>query len=204
MVSTRYRGHRGSSRRRQGFTREPDRRHQARQRKQVGYSARIGVAAGISMNWRFSGRGTMAEHEVVTSDAEIEAALERAKVHDGDPVAPVSRAHPGAQPADRAAQQRRRLALPIEDVQGLGRATHEQIQITNCSAEEPAQLPGPRCRLVRSRPDRGVYGNRRWMAQLARWAAGPGQRPSAGSQGQRRQGWKAAENCSRERMSTTL
>ena len=29
----------------------------------------------------------MAEHEVITTDAEIEAALKRAKLHDGEPLA---------------------------------------------------------------------------------------------------------------------
>ena len=78
----------------------------------------------------------MAEHEVVTSDAEIEAALERAKVHDGDPVAQSVEHIPGLSLLIVRLSNGRRLALPIEDVQGLGRATHEQI--TNCSAEEPA------------------------------------------------------------------
>jgi hypothetical protein len=32
----------------------------------------------------------MAEHEVITTNAEIEAALERAKLHDGEPRAPSS------------------------------------------------------------------------------------------------------------------
>ena len=70
----------------------------------------------------------MAEHEVVTSDAEIEAALERAKVHDGDPVAQSVEHIPGLSLLIVRLSNGRRLALPIEDVQGLGRATHEQIQ----------------------------------------------------------------------------
>ncbi len=43
----------------------------------------------------FFGRGILAEHGAVTTDAEIEAALERAKLHDGDPLAQTVEHIPG-------------------------------------------------------------------------------------------------------------
>jgi hypothetical protein len=59
--------------------------------------------------------------------------------------------------------------LPIEDVQGLGQATHEQIQ--------NYELPGGGTGIRFPELDvdlyvpaliEGVYGNRRWMAQLGK------------------------------------
>ena len=39
------------------------------------------------MNWSLFGRSIMAKHKVVTTDAEIEAALERSKALDLEPLA---------------------------------------------------------------------------------------------------------------------
>jgi hypothetical protein len=111
----------------------------------------------------------MAEHEVVTTDAEIEAALERAKARAGEPLAQRVEHIPDLNLLIVELSNRRRLVLPIEDLQGFGNATHEQIKNhellghgTGISFPEldvdlyvPAQIEG-------------VYGNRRWMAQLGR------------------------------------
>jgi hypothetical protein len=111
----------------------------------------------------------MAEHEVVTSDAEIEAALERAKVHDGDPVAQSVEHIPGLSLLIVRLSNGRRLALPIEDVQGLGRATHEQIQNYELLGRGTGiSFPDLDVDLYVPALIEGVYGNRRWMAQLGK------------------------------------
>jgi hypothetical protein len=52
---------------------------------------------GLGFFEQIEGR-TIAKHEIVTTDAEIEEALERSKIHDRDPRAD-SPAHSGSQPA---------------------------------------------------------------------------------------------------------
>jgi hypothetical protein len=111
----------------------------------------------------------MAEHKVVTTDAEIEAALKRAKLHDGEPRAFSVEHIPALKLLIVGLSNGRRLVLPIEDVQGLDRATHEQIQ--------HYELPGGGTGIRFPELDvdlyvpaliEGVYGNRRWMAQLGK------------------------------------
>jgi hypothetical protein len=111
----------------------------------------------------------MDEHKVVVSDAAIEAALKRAKSQDKGP---------RAQTMEYVALHRlivvgldsgRRLALPVEDMQGLEKATPEQLtkfeilgQGTGISFPElDADFYVPALA-------EGVYGNRRWMAQLGK------------------------------------
>jgi hypothetical protein len=107
----------------------------------------------------------MAEHDVITTDAEIEAALKRAKLHDSDPRALVVEHIPGLNLLIVELSNERRLVLPIEDVQGLGNATHEQIQ-----NYELLGLSFPELDVDLYVPAliEGVYGNRRWMAQLGK------------------------------------
>jgi hypothetical protein len=111
----------------------------------------------------------MAEHKVVTTDAEIEAALEKAKAHENDPRAQTVEHIPDLNLLIVGLSNGRRLVLPIEDLQGLGKAAHKQLQ--------NYELPGRGTGI--SFPDldvdlyvpaliEGVYGNRRWMAQLGR------------------------------------
>jgi hypothetical protein len=111
----------------------------------------------------------MAEHEVVITDAEIEAALEQAKLHESDPRAQTVEHIPALKLLIVGLSNGRRLVFPIEDVQGLGNATHEQIQNYEllgrgtgiCFPELDVDLYVPA--LIE-----GVYGNRRWMAQLGK------------------------------------
>ena len=70
----------------------------------------------------------MANREVIRTDAEIEAALERAKTHGSDPRAQTIEYIPALKLLIVGLSNGRRLALPIEDLQGLGSATHKQIQ----------------------------------------------------------------------------
>jgi hypothetical protein len=111
----------------------------------------------------------MAEHKVVTTDAEIEAALERAKLHNSEPRALTVEHIADLNLLIVGLSNQRRLALPVEDVQGLGQATHEQLRNYKligrgtgiCFPELDVDLYVPA--LIE-----GVYGNRRWMAQLGK------------------------------------
>ncbi len=111
----------------------------------------------------------MAEHEVMTTDGEIEAALRRAKVHDSAP---------RAQTVEHVARlsllivgltNGRRLVLPIEDLQGLDRATHKQIQNYELLGHGTGiSFPEIDVDLYVPALIEGVYGNRRWMAELGK------------------------------------
>ena len=111
----------------------------------------------------------MTEHKVVTTDAEIEAALERAKLHDGDPVAQTVEHIPALNLLILGLSNQRRLVLPVEDVQGLGKATHAQIQNFELLGHGTGiHFPDLDVDLYVPALIEGVYGNRRWMAQLGK------------------------------------
>jgi len=111
----------------------------------------------------------MAEHEVIPTGAEIETALERAKPHDGAPRAQTVEHIPALKLLIVGLRNGRRLVLPIEDVQGLGNATHRQIQ--NCELlgrGTGISFPELDVDLYVPALIERVYGNRRWMAQLGK------------------------------------
>jgi hypothetical protein len=111
----------------------------------------------------------MAEHKVVTTDAEIETALERAKLHDGDPRAQTVEHIPALKLLIVGLSNGRRLILPIEDLQGLGSATHKQIQNYELLGRGTGiSFPDLDVDLYVPALIEGVYGNRRWMAQLGK------------------------------------
>jgi hypothetical protein len=111
----------------------------------------------------------MAEHRVVTTDAAIEAALQRAKPHDREPVARTVEHLPGLNLIIVGLSNGRRLALPIEDLQGLGNATHEQIRNYELlGLGTGIRFPDIDVDLYVPALIEGVYGNRRWMAQLGK------------------------------------
>ena len=111
----------------------------------------------------------MAEHQVLTTDAEIETALERAKALDGEPRALTVEHIPVLRLLIVGLSTGRRLVLPLEDLQGLEEATPEQLQNYEligrgtgiCFPDLDVDLYVPA--LIE-----GVYGNRRWMAQMGR------------------------------------
>ena len=70
----------------------------------------------------------MAEHKVMTTDAEIETALERARLREDEPMAESVEHIPDLNLLIVGLSNHRRLVLPLEDIQGLGEATHDQIQ----------------------------------------------------------------------------
>ena len=111
----------------------------------------------------------MAQHEVVTTDAEIEAALERAKLHDSEPLAQTVEHVPDLKLLIVGLSNGRRLVLPIEDLQGLGKATHQQIQNYELLGRGTGiSFPDLDVDLYVPALIEGVYGNRRWMAQLGK------------------------------------
>ncbi len=111
----------------------------------------------------------MAEHKVITTDAEIEAALERAKLHEDEPLATTVEHSQELNLLLVGLSNHRRLVLPIEDVQGLEKATHEQIQNYELLGRGTGiRFPDLDVDLYVPALMEGVYGNRRWMAQLGR------------------------------------
>jgi hypothetical protein len=111
----------------------------------------------------------MAEHRVVTTDTQIEAALERAKLHDSDPRAQSVELIPDLNLLIVGLTNGRRLVLPIEDLQGLGKATHKQIQNYELLGHGTGiSFPDLDVDLYVPALIEGVYGNRRWMAQLGK------------------------------------
>jgi hypothetical protein len=111
----------------------------------------------------------MAKHEVTTTDTEIVAALERAKIHDNDPIAQAVEHVPGLNVLVVQLSNGRRLVLPIEDLQGLGEATHQQIESYELIGRGTGiSFPDLDVDLYVPALIEGVYGNRRWMAQLGK------------------------------------
>jgi hypothetical protein len=111
----------------------------------------------------------MAEHKVITTDGEIEAALETAKLHDREPRALTVEHVPGLNLLIVGLSNQRRLVLPIEEVQGLGKATHEQMRMYKLIGRGTGiSFPELDVDLYVPALIEGVYGNRRWMAQLGK------------------------------------
>lgn len=109
----------------------------------------------------------MAEHKVITTDAEIDAVLKKATLHDHDPVALTVEHIPKLNLLIVGLSNHRRLVLPIEDVQGLGGATDKQIQNYELLGRGTGiSFPDLDVDLYVPALIEGVYGNRRWMAQL--------------------------------------
>jgi hypothetical protein len=111
----------------------------------------------------------MDRHEVITTDAEIDAALERAKLRENEPVAQTVEHIPDLNLLIVGLSNHRRLVLPTEDVQGLGNATPEQLKnYEMLGGGTGIRFPELPVYLYVPALIEGVYGNRRWMAQLGR------------------------------------
>ena len=115
----------------------------------------------------------MGEHAVVITDAEIEAALERAKLHEHEPLAKTVEHVQELNLLLVGLNNHRRLVLPMEDVQGLEKATHEQMQKYELLGRGTGiRFPDLDVDLYVPALMEGVYGNRRWMAELGRKGGG--------------------------------
>lgn len=131
----------------------------------------------------------MAKHEVVTTDAELEDALRHARGHDGDPVALSVEHIPELNVLVVGLSNRRRLVLPVEELQGLERATHEQL--TKCELVGRGtgiSFPALDADFYVPALMEGVYGTRRWMAELGK--KGGGSKTDAKRQAARENGAK--------------
>jgi Protein of unknown function (DUF2442)/Domain of unknown function (DUF4160) len=129
----------------------------------------LAVAAAHFDELVLFGRSTMAEHKVITTDAEIHNALERARLHDGDPVAVKVEHVADLKLLIVTLSNRRRLVLPIEDLQGLRDATDQQLRHHELLGRGTGiSFPALDVDLYVPALIEGVYGNRHWMARLGR------------------------------------
>jgi hypothetical protein len=111
----------------------------------------------------------MAEHAIFTTDLQIEAGLEQSKLRKHEPLAQSVEHVPDLNLLIVGLTNGRRLVLPMEDIQGLEKATAAQIRNHEllgggtgiCFPDIDVDLYVPA--LIE-----GVYGNRRWMAQLGK------------------------------------
>jgi Protein of unknown function (DUF2442) len=109
----------------------------------------------------------MNKARVVTTDAEIEAALERAKPHENDPLARTVHHVPLLKILIIGLSNGRSIALPIEDVPELSKATKKVLQ--NCEllgGGTAIAFPDIDVALPIAGIIEGVYGKSRWMAEL--------------------------------------
>lgn len=115
----------------------------------------------------------MSSHAVITTDAEIDAEIDRAKLHANDPVAEKVEYHSDLNLLIVHLSNRRRLVLPIEDVQGLTGATAAQLQDYELLGRGTGiRFPALDADLYVRALIEGVYGNRRWMSELGRKGGG--------------------------------
>jgi hypothetical protein len=111
----------------------------------------------------------MAEHKAITTDAEIGAAIKTAKALQSEPVARSVEHVPNMDLLIIGLSNGRRLVLPVEDIQGLGKATHPQLQDFELLGRGTGiHFPQLDVDLYVPALIEGVYGNRRWMAQLGK------------------------------------
>jgi hypothetical protein len=109
----------------------------------------------------------MSRRKVITTDAQIEAAFERAKFHDNEPRAQTVEYVPNLKLLIIGLSNGRRLVLPIEDVQGMGNARKKQMQNYELLGRGTGiSFPDLDVDLYVPALIEGVYGNRSWMAQL--------------------------------------
>src|ERR1700684_2171809 len=106
---------------------------------------------------------------MITTDAEIDAALERAKLLEDEPLAQTVEHNQTLHILIVGLSNGRRLVLPVEELQGLEGATHKQLQ----NYELPGRGTGiswPNLNADLYVPSliEGRYGTRRWMADLGR------------------------------------
>jgi hypothetical protein len=103
----------------------------------------------------------------LTTDAEIDAALERAKLHDNDPMARTVAFDQRLMVLVVGLTNGRRLVVPVEDLQGLERATPRQLKRSTLHGRGSSiSFPDLDVDIGVQGLIEGVYGNRRWMAQL--------------------------------------
>jgi hypothetical protein len=103
----------------------------------------------------------------LTLDAQIDAALEQAKLHDNDPMAKTVEYDRRLKVLVVGLTNGRRLVIPVEDLQGLERATPRQLKHSELHGRGSSiSFPDLDVDIGVHGLIEGVYGSRRWMAQL--------------------------------------
>jgi Protein of unknown function (DUF2442) len=103
----------------------------------------------------------------MTTDAEIDAALERAKLIDKEPLANTVKYVPNLKLLIVGLTSGRRLVIPIEDVQGLSKATAKQLNKHELLGRGTGiNFPDIDVAVYIPALIEGIYGTRSWMAQL--------------------------------------
>jgi hypothetical protein len=111
----------------------------------------------------------MTQARMITTDAEVDAAIERAKLLDGEPLAKTAEYRPSLKVLVVVLTNGRRLVLPIEDLQGLENATAKQLQkIEILGRGTGINFPDIDTGFYVPSLIEGVYGNRRWMSELGK------------------------------------
>lgn len=111
----------------------------------------------------------MADHEVITTDAEIESALHQAASLPEGALAESVRYIASLRLLLITLKNQRRLALPVEDIQGLEDASDTELQQYEILGRGTGiSFPTLDVDLYVPALIEGVYGNRRWMAELGR------------------------------------
>jgi hypothetical protein len=113
----------------------------------------------------------MARHKVLTTNAEIDRAIDAAARLSNEPrvTAAIYKPGPGLNLLILTLSDGRRRAIPIEDIQGLARATRAQIAQIQILGQGTG-LRWPALDLDHYVPSllRDVYGTRQWMAEIGR------------------------------------
>jgi len=133
----------------------------------------------------------MAKHKVITTDADIDHALAAAASAVDDPrvTAAVYKPGPGLNLLILTLSDGRRRAIPVEDIEGIARATRSQIARVRITAGGTA-LRWPSLDLDLYVPNllRDIYGTRQWLAAIGRRggsATSPAKRKSARDNGRK-------------------
>jgi hypothetical protein len=104
---------------------------------------------------------------IVTTDAEIDAALERSKAHDNGPLARTVQYVPLLKLLIIGLDNGRRIALPIDGVPELKKATKRVLGNWELLGRGTAiKWPDIDVALPIGGIIDGVYGNSRWMSEL--------------------------------------
>jgi hypothetical protein len=134
----------------------------------------------------------MNKDRMVTTDVDIAAALQPAKPHDNDPFARTVQHVPLLKILIIGLSDGRRIALPIEDVPELSKATKKVLQ--NCELlgrGTAVDFPEIDVALPIDGIIEGAYGKSRWMAELGQKddsAKRPAKRKAASANGKRVEG----------------
>ena len=114
-------------------------------------------------------RNKIARHKIVTSDAEIDRAIDRARRLRNEPLVTDAQytPGPGLDLFVFKLSDGRRLAVPREELQGLQSGTKDQLaRIEIVGGGTGLHWPDLDADLYVPGLLRGIYGNKKWMAEI--------------------------------------